>query len=85
MRNIGARVLVRIQQRYNFNLPANLTEAHSLLSQALSEYGKVKLEHYQLRATYLEDLASACADKGQTSKTSKLKELHNRENMRKEF
>lgn len=44
-RNIVARVLVRIQQRYNFNLPANLTEAHSLLAQALSEYGIVKMEH----------------------------------------
>jgi len=78
-------VLFRIQQCYNFNLPANLTEAHSSLVQALSEYGIVKMEHSQLRATYLEDLASACADKEQTSKASKLKELHNRENMREEF
>mmetsp|Transcript_13466 Transcript_13466/g.16322 ORF Transcript_13466/g.16322 Transcript_13466/m.16322 type:complete len:158 (+) Transcript_13466:156-629(+) len=43
------------------------------------------MEHSQLVCvTYLEDLTSACANKGHTSKAGKLKELHNRENMREE-
>jgi len=70
VRKVGARVLVRIQQRCNFNIPITLMEAHGLLSQALSEYATIKLQHSQLRATYLGDLAIACANNGDSSKAS---------------